>query len=90
MSPRILPAVLVGGSPFCSKIINYFLMLLCPALPGRAVCLSVCHNELCSWMQPISSPGQRVGKEEGIQRMKSSREMYLTVCDTLCVWTKLC
>lgn len=36
-------------------------------------------------MQPISSPGQRVGKEEGIQGMKSSREMYLTVCDTLCV-----
>lgn len=52
-------------SPFCSEIINRFLMLLCRALPG----LAVCHNELCSWMQPISSPGQRVGKEEGIQEV---------------------
>lgn len=77
---------MVGESPFCSKIINYFLIvLLCPTLPRWAVCLSVCHNELCRWMQPISSRGQRVGKEEGIQGVKSSREMYLTVCDTLCV-----
>lgn len=52
---------------------------------SRSACLSVCHNELHSWMQPISSPGQRVGREEGIQGMKSSREMYLAVCDTLCV-----
>lgn len=81
MSPRISPTVLWGVSFLFQDnqlLPNY--VLLCPAVPEQAVCLSVCHNELCSWMQPISSPGQRVGKEEGIQGMKSSREMYLTVC----------